>query len=103
SVAAANITGTALPAGITSASGLTTVAGGTLGTAAFTATTAYDASGAAATAQTNAEAAFTGDVTKSAGSFATTVTKINGTSLAGLATGILKNTTTTGVPSIAIA
>lgn len=32
-----------------------------------------------------------------------TVTKINGTSLAGLATGILKNTTTTGVPSIAAA
>lgn len=32
-----------------------------------------------------------------------TVTKINGTSLAGLATGILKNTTSTGVPSIAVA
>jgi hypothetical protein len=32
-----------------------------------------------------------------------TVTKINGTSLAGLATGLLKNTTTTGVPSIAVA
>lgn len=31
------------------------------------------------------------------------VGKINGTSLAGLTTGILKNTTTTGVPSIAIA
>jgi hypothetical protein len=36
-------------------------------------------------------------------SIGTTVTKINGTSLAGLGTGILKNTTTTGVPSIAIA
>jgi hypothetical protein len=32
-----------------------------------------------------------------------TVAKINGTSLAGLATGLLKNTTTTGVPSIAVA
>lgn len=32
-----------------------------------------------------------------------TVVKINGTSLAGLATGIVKNTTTTGVPSIAAA
>lgn len=32
-----------------------------------------------------------------------TVAKINGTSMAGLSTGILKNTTTTGVPSIAIA
>jgi hypothetical protein len=32
-----------------------------------------------------------------------TVVKLNGTSLAGLATGILKNTTSTGVPSIAVA
>ncbi len=45
----------------------------------------------------------TGDVTASGstGALASTVTKINGTSLAGLATGILKNTTGTGVPSIA--
>jgi len=48
--------------------------------------------------------ALTGDVTASGpGSAAATVTKINGTSLAGLGTGILKNTTGTGVPSIAIA
>lgn len=46
--------------------------------------------------------ALTGDATTSAGSLATTVVRINGTSLAGLATGILKNTTATGVPSIAI-
>jgi len=47
----------------------------------------------------------TGDATAaaSAGVLTATVTKINGTSLAGLATGILKNTTTTGVPSIAVA
>lgn len=47
----------------------------------------------------------TGDVTASGstGALNATVTKINGTSLAGLATGILKNTTTTGVPSIAVA
>lgn len=45
----------------------------------------------------------TGDVTSSAGSVATTVVKINGTTLSGLATGILKNTTATGVPSIAVA
>jgi len=32
-----------------------------------------------------------------------TVVKINGTTLSGLATGLLKNTTTTGVPSIAVA
>ena len=42
-----------------------------------------------------------GDVT-SAGN-AITVKQINGTALSGLATGILKNTTTTGVPSIALA
>lgn len=42
----------------------------------------------------------TGDAT---GATALTVVKINGTLLSGLATGILKNTTATGVPSIAIA
>lgn len=47
-------------------------------------------------------AALTGDVTASAGSNATTVGKINGTTMSGLATGILKNTTGTGVPSIAV-
>jgi hypothetical protein len=47
----------------------------------------------------------TGDVTASGstGALSATVTKINGTALSGLATGILKNTTTTGVPSIATA
>ena len=46
----------------------------------------------------------TGDVTGTGtGSFTSTVTKINGTLLAGLATGILKNTTSTGVPTIAVA
>lgn len=46
----------------------------------------------------------TGDATGSGtGSFATVVGKINGVALSGLATGILKNTTATGVPSIAIA
>jgi hypothetical protein len=46
-----------------------------------------------------------GDVTAagSTGALTSQVTKINGTSLAGLATGILKNTTATGVPSIAVA
>lgn len=54
---------------------------------------------------TGSAASFTGslvgDVTGTQG--ATVVGKINGVSLAGLTTGILKNTTTTGVPSIAIA
>ena len=45
-------------------------------------------------------ATHTGDAT---GTTALTVVRINGTSLAGLATGILKNTTSTGVPSIAVA
>jgi len=47
--------------------------------------------------------ALTGDATTTVGTVATTVGKINGVSMAGLATGILKNTTTTGVPSIAVA
>ncbi|MCX6255079.1 MAG: DUF1566 domain-containing protein [Bacteroidia bacterium] len=45
-------------------------------------------------------ATHTGDAT---GATALTVVRINGTSLAGLATGILKNTTSTGIPSIAVA
>ena len=59
-----------------------------------------DLSGSATCAQ---EPARTGDVTASAGSCAGTVVKINGVSLAGLATGIVKNTTGTGAPSIAVA
>ena len=46
----------------------------------------------------------TGDATGSGtGSFATVVGKINGVALSVLATGILRNTTTTGAPSIAVA
>jgi len=55
--------------------------------------------GNAATVTTNAN--LNGDVT-SVGNTATVV-KINGTSLASLSTGILKNTTSTGVPTIAVA
>ena len=51
-----------------------------------------------ASAMTAAE--ISGDGTTS-GSNVLTITKLNGTSLAGLVTGILKNTTGTGVPSIA--
>ena len=47
--------------------------------------------------------ALTGDVTTPSGSVATTVARINGVALSGLATGILKNTTGTGAPSIAVA
>jgi hypothetical protein len=47
--------------------------------------------------------ALTGDATSTVGTVATVVGKINGVSLAGLATGLVKNTTGTGAPSIAIA
>jgi hypothetical protein len=57
-------------------------------------------SGNAATVTTNAN--MTGDVTSS-GSNATTVKGINGILLSGLSTGLLKNTATTGVPTIAVA
>jgi hypothetical protein len=57
-----------------------------------------DLSGSVACAQLPA---LTGDATTSSGACAVAVGKINGTSLAGLATGLLKNTTGTGVPSIA--
>ena len=47
--------------------------------------------------------ALTGDVTNTAGTFAMTVARINGVALSGLGTGLLKNTTGTGAPSIAVA
>ena len=67
--------------------------------------------GSAAKWTTGRTIALTGDVNYTSSSLdgtgnatgAATVVKINGTSLAGLGTGILKNTTGTGVPSIAIA
>jgi hypothetical protein len=58
---------------------------------------------AVTTVPTGTMPALTGDVTSTSGTVATTVVKINGVSMAGLATGILKNTTGTGVPSIASA
>lgn len=63
--------------------GLVTTSGGT-GTLGVTLTSALTA---------------TGDVTGTLG--ATTVVALNGTNLAGLSTGLLKNTTSTGVPVIA--
>lgn len=47
--------------------------------------------------------AISGDITIAAGAGTATVTKLNGVALSGLGTGILKNTTGTGVPSIAVA
>ena len=46
-------------------------------------------------------AALTGDISVAQGSNSATVTRINGVALSGLGTGILRNTTGTGVPSIA--
>ena len=66
---------------------------------AGTSLTGTAASLTAGNVTTNAN--LTGDVT-SVGN-AATVVKINGTTMSALATGILKNTTTTGVPSLAVA
>ena len=96
------LTGTNIKSTVTGSS-LTSV--GTLTNLTVTNPIAGSITGNAATASlastvtTNAN--LSGDVT-SVGN-ATTVKQINGTALSGLATGILKNTTTTGVPSIAVA
>ncbi len=65
------------------------------------ATTAFVTAAVSSGTATNFTGSLAGDVTGTQS--ATVVGKINGTSLAGLSTGILKNTTTTGVPSIAVA
>lgn len=54
SMPASGLTGTALPSNIVTSS-LTTLAGGTVGSAAFTSSSTYDVAGAAVTAQSNAE------------------------------------------------
>jgi len=82
---------------------LTIVQGATL-TASATASVSGTNTGDNATNTTYSSlvsnATHTGDAT---GSTALTVVKINGVLMSGLATGILKNTTSTGVPSIATA
>lgn len=96
-----SVNGTSIPSAatlLTNGGALGTPSSGTLTNA-----TGLPTTGLTGTLQAAQEPAHTGDMTNTAGSLATTVGKINGTSLAGLATGILKNTTTTGVPSIAIA
>jgi len=117
---ATSVTGTlAVANGGTGATTLTGLIKGT-GTTAFTAAVAgtdylspngsaanltnfptfnQNTTGNAATVTTNAN--LNGDVTSVGNT--STVVKINGTSLASLSTGILKNTTSTGVPTIAVA
>ena len=68
---------------------------------AGTITASLNGNASTATSTTNFSGNLSGDVSGTQST--TSVNKINGTSLAGLATGILKNTTATGVPSIAIA
>jgi len=80
--------------GITNGQPLATVLTNT--TAAFT---APQASAIIANTAKVTNATHTGDA---AGATALTVTGINGTSLASLTTGLLKNTTSTGLPSIAV-
>ena len=85
---------------------LTSNGTGGFSTALTLATVATSGSASDLTAGTLAAArmpAITGDVTTTVGTVAATVVKINGTTLSGLATGLLKNTTATGVPSIAVA
>lgn len=73
-------------------------------------TTITGNAGTATILQTGRTIGITGDVTWTSPTFngsgnvtaTSVVTKINGTTLSNLATGILKNTTTTGVPSIAV-
>lgn len=87
--------------------GTTTVSGTNTGDQ----TTVSGNAGTATTLQTSRTiGTLTGDVTSAGSSFngsanntnATTVVKINGTTLSALGTGLLKNTTGTGVPSIAV-
>ena len=78
-------------------------AGGNFAAGTITANLTGNVTGNAATATTAASfsGSLSGDVTGTQSG--TTVGKINGTSLAALTTGLLKNTTLTGVPTIATA
>ena len=70
--------------------------------AALTGTNGSGQITAVSTLPTTAEPAHTGDVTNTAGALAMTVRGINGVSLSGLTSGLLKNATGTGAPSIAV-
>lgn len=84
--------------------------GDTTNTIDITGTLSNNTTGSAASLTTGRTISGTGDATFTTSSFngaanvtgAVTVVKINGTTMSALGTGILKNTTGTGVPSIAI-
>lgn len=87
-----------------------TFSGTSSGTNTGDQTTVSGNAGSATVLATGRTISLSGDVTYTSPSFdgsanvsaSSTVTRINGTSLSGLGTGILKNTTGTGVPSIAV-
>jgi hypothetical protein len=97
-------TGSAGPTGPTGPTGAGGSAGGTGPTGPTGATpSSIPTTDLTGTLQAAQEPAHTGDMTNTAGSLATTVVGLNSTLLSGLSTGILKNTTGTGAPSIAVA
>jgi hypothetical protein len=100
---AAGITGTTLAASVV-ASSLTSAAGGTFGTAAFTASTAYDPSGAAAAALTSAETFAANSSNQTSGTVAAArLPAINlAASGAGGVTGNLPNAQVAGLGSAAL-
>lgn len=105
-----NTTATGVPSIATAGTDYLTPTGSAAGLTSFP-TLNQSTTGSAATLTTPRTISGTGDATFTTTAFdgsaavsgAVTVVKINGVSLAGLATGILKNTTTTGAPSIAVA
>ena len=105
--AAGTLTGATLASGVTGSS-LVSAAGGTFGTAAFTATSAYDASGAAATALSSAEAYSANASNLASGTVAAarlpnpTASTLGGVeSLASTSHKYLTSISTSGVPAVA--
>ena len=96
---AGTLSGTSLKSTITGSS-LTSVGTLTNLTVANPITGSITGNAETATSATSFSGNLTGDVTGIQS--ATVVSKLNGISLAGLSTGLLKNTTSTGIPSIAI-
>lgn len=101
----AGLGGQPLATNLTSIGGLANAAGvlRNNGTGTFSYDNTVLTANQAITVTATGDATGTSSASGTAPSIALTVGKINGVALSGLATGILKNTTTTGVPSIAVA